>query len=69
MKFLNNLIRIIVFIAWALLIFYLMKAAGISFDPEDDAMWRQFFRVIAVVIVFGGGYFIWKIRFIKRKQQ
>jgi membrane protein DedA with SNARE-associated domain len=67
MKLLNNLLRIILFILWAMLVLYLAKQMGISYDPEDTSNWRAFFRVLAVAIIFGGGYFIWKIKFIKKK--
>jgi hypothetical protein len=50
-----------------MLIFYLAKQMGVSYDPEDTDLWRSFFRVTAVVIIFGGAYFIWKINFIRKK--
>jgi membrane protein DedA with SNARE-associated domain len=69
MKFLNNLIRLIVFIIWAMLVFYLAKQMGVDYDPEDTSMWRSFFRVIGIAVIFVGAYFIWKINFIRKKEQ
>lgn len=68
MKFLNNLIRVIVFIAWSLVVFYIAKALGFTYDPESDSMLRTFMRVILVVIIMGGAYFIWKVNFIKKRK-
>ena len=69
MKFLNNLIRIIIFIIWALIVYNLVKLLGFEYDPESMSFIRKYIRVIMLVIIFGGAYFIWKIDFLKRKKQ
>ena len=69
MKFLNNLIRLIVFILWALVVYYISKALGFTYDPEGVELTRNILRVFMVVIIFGGAYFIWKFDFIKWKKQ
>jgi hypothetical protein len=67
MRFLNNLIRIILFIAWALLVYNGFKLLGFEYNPESTSMIRNILRVLMVVIIFGGGYFLLKINFIGRK--
>ena len=69
MKFLNNLIRIIIFVIWALIVYNLSKLMGFEYDPESMSMVRKYLRVIMVAIIFGGAYFIWKIEFIKPKKK
>ena len=69
MKFLNNLIRLIVFILWALVVYYSSKAMGFTYDPEGVELTRDILRVVMVVIIFGGAYFIWKFDFIKWKKK
>lgn len=68
MKFLNNFIRILIFILWAFVVFYISKFFGFSYDPEDTAFWRKLVQVIMVVVIFGGGYFIRKITLFKPKK-
>lgn len=67
MKFLNNLIRILVFIIWAFVVFYISKLFGFTYDPEDTANWRKLIQVVLVIVIFGGGYFIRKITLFKPK--
>ena len=67
MKFLNNLIRILIFILWAFVVFYISKFFGFSYDPEDTSLVRKLIQVVLVVLIFGGGYFIKKITPFKPK--
>lgn len=69
MKFLNNLIRFIIFIIWALVVYYIAKALGFTYDPDGDSMMRSVIRITLIIIILGGAYFIWKIDFIKRKKK
>jgi len=69
MKFLNGLLRFIVFIIWAFLVHYIAKALGFSYDPEGTSMIRNIIRVILILIILGGAWFIWRIDFIKKKEK
>ena len=69
MKFLNNLIRIIIFVIWVLIVYNLSKLMGLEYDPDSMSLVRKYIRIIMVVIIFGGAYFIWKIQFIKPKKK
>ncbi len=69
MKFLNGLLRFIVFIIWAFLVYYIAKALGFSYDPEGTSMIRNIIRVILILIILGGAWFIWRIDFIKKKEK
>jgi len=66
-NFLNNLIRILIFILWAFIVFYISKFFGFSYDPEDTSIERKIIQVVLVVVIFGGGYFIRKIKVFKPK--
>jgi membrane protein DedA with SNARE-associated domain len=67
MNFLNSLIRIIIFVIWALIVYYLSKQLGFEYDPESPDFLRKYIRVILIAIIFGGAYFIWKIDISKKK--
>lgn len=69
MNFLNNLVRIIIFIIWAFIVYYISKQLGFEYDPESTSMIRKYIRVIMVVIIFGGGYFIRMITVFKKKER
>ncbi len=68
MKFLNNLVRLILFVIWALIVYNVSKLLGFEYNPESTSMLRNIIRVVMVVIIFGGGYFILKIRFFGKKE-
>lgn len=61
MKFLSVLIKIILIVIWAFLLFYIGKALGISFSPEETSGSRSMFRLIMGVLILVGAYFILKI--------
>lgn len=69
MKFLNNLVRVIIFVIWALIVYNVAKLLGFEYDPDGISFLRKYIRVIMVVIIFGGAYFIWKVKFFKSKKK
>lgn len=69
MKFLNILIRLVVFILWALLVFYVAKFLGFEYAPEESGGLRNATRVVMIAIILGGGYFIQKIDFVGRNKK
>ncbi|PLW96341.1 MAG: hypothetical protein C0591_08930 [Marinilabiliales bacterium] len=69
MKFLSFLIKIILIIIWAFLLFYVGKALGISFSPEEVSGTRSMFRLIMGVLILVGAYFILKIDLFKKTRK
>lgn len=68
MKFLNFLIHLILFIVWALVVFYVAKFFGFEYAPEEAGGLRSATRVVMILIILGGGYFIRKIEFFGKKK-
>jgi membrane protein DedA with SNARE-associated domain len=69
MKFLSFLIKVILIIIWAFLLFYIGKAMGITFSPEEVSGNRSMFRLIMGVLILVGAYFILKIDLFKKPRK
>lgn len=68
MKILNTFIKIILIIVWSFTIFYIAKALGFSFEPDEVSGDRNMMRVVLGVLILGGAYFIWKINLFREKK-
>ncbi len=69
MKFLSILIKIILIIIWAFLLYFIGKALGFSFSPEEVSGYRSMFRLIMGVLILLGAYFILKIELFKKTKK
>jgi membrane protein DedA with SNARE-associated domain len=69
MKFLSFLIKVLLTILWAFLLFYIGKAMGISFSPEEISGSRSMFRLLMGVLILVGAYFILKIDLFKKTRK
>jgi hypothetical protein len=65
MKFLSGIIKILLIIIWAFLLFYVGKVMGITFSPEEVSGNRSMFRLIMGFLILAGAYFILKINLFK----
>lgn len=69
MKILNAIIKIILILLWSFIIFYITKALGFSFEPDEVSGDRNMMRVVLGMLILGGAYFIWKINIIRKKKE
>ncbi len=69
MKILNAFLKIVLIIVWSFMLLHLAKFFGFSYDPEEISGDRSMVRVVLGVLILGGAYFIWQIKFFGRKKE
>lgn len=68
MKILIAFIKIILILLWSFIIFYVTKALGFSFEPDEVSGDRNMMRVVLGMLILGGAYFIWKINLFRKNK-
>jgi membrane protein DedA with SNARE-associated domain len=69
MKFIHLILKVILILIWSFIVFYISKALGFSFEPDEISGDRNMMRIVLGVLILVGAYIIWMIDFFPKKKK